>query len=63
MSAKVTMVRLVADGRTESFELGHAENIMRLPNSRWKVAEGEKVEWTENGFKPRENKERGSKSE
>lgn len=62
MSAKVTTVRLVAGERTEAFELAQAENIMRLPNSRWKVAEGEEVEWTEDGFRPRKNREGGSKS-
>ncbi len=60
MAAKVSYVRLTAGERTEVFEMEHAENIMRLPNTRWRVADDEKVEWTENGFRPKKNREGAS---
>lgn len=63
MGAKVTHVRLTAGERTEVFEIEHAERILSLPNSRWSVAKGEKVEWKDNGFRPSKNREGDSSSE
>jgi hypothetical protein len=60
MAAKVSYVRLTAGERTEVFEMEHAENLMALPNTRWRVADDEKVEWTENGFRPKKNREGAS---
>lgn len=62
MAAKVTHVRLTAGERTEVFDIEHAERILSLPNSRWSVAKGEKVEWTEDGFRPSKNREGDSDS-
>lgn len=53
MGAKVTTIRLQAGGRIATFEAEHAERLLRMPNNGgWKIAEGEKVELTENGFRP-----------
>lgn len=57
MGAKVTMVRLTAGERTESFEISHAERILAMENNGgWKVAKGEKLEWIDNGFRPVKDK-------
>jgi hypothetical protein len=63
MGAKVTHVRLTAGERTEVFEIEHAERILSLPNTKWSVAKGEKVEWKDNGFRPSKNREGDSSSE
>jgi hypothetical protein len=50
---KRTVVKLEANGRVVEFEPDHAERLLRMPNNGgWKIAKGEKLELTENGFKP-----------
>ncbi len=52
MKSKVTQVRLSANGRTRSFDVVHAERLLRMPNNGgWQIAEGENLVLTENGFK------------
>lgn len=64
MSTKVTMVRLTANGITRSFEISHAERLLRMPNNGgWQIAEGEKLELTDNGFKCIKDKRGGSATE
>lgn len=64
MASKVTMVRLSADGRTRSFEVSHAERLLRMPNNGgWHIAKGENVVLTENGFKSIKDKRGGSEAE
>lgn len=60
MGAKVTQVRLSATDcdRTRVFPLEEAEKILRQPNCCWVVAEGEKVEYTSNGFRCKSNSRR-----
>lgn len=59
--AKVTTIRLQAGDRVESFDIVHAERLLRMANNGgWKIADGEKVELTENGFKSIKDK-RGDK--
>lgn len=49
--AKVTKVRLVAplDGMSGEFELTHAERILRIRNTRWRLPEDSEYTF-ENGF-------------
>lgn len=63
MGAKVTRVRLQAGERIESFELGHAERLLKLQGTRWSVAGDENVEWTGNGFRPKKDRKRSQESE
>ena len=64
MSAKVTKVRLTSvGGLTEAFEIAHAENILRLPNCQWRIAEGEKFEWKDNAIRGKKNSGRAKVSE
>jgi hypothetical protein len=57
MASKVTTVRLRAGEIEREFEVGHAERLLRMPNNGgWHIADDEKVELTENGFKPRKHK-------
>lgn len=59
--AKVTHIRLQVGERVQSFEIGHAERLLRMANNGgWRIADGEKVELTENGFKSIKDK-RGNK--
>lgn len=59
MATKVTTIRLQVGERIEAFEVEHAERLLRMSNNGgWRVADDEKVEFTENGFRPRKNKER-----
>ena len=62
MSAKVTKVRLYAQsiGLTQAFEFEHAERILRLVNSKWRIADGEKFEWVNDAIRPVKNR-RGDK--
>ena len=57
MGAKVSTIRLQVGERIETFEAEHAERLLRMPNNGgWKIAEDEKVELTENGFRPIKHK-------
>ncbi len=51
--AKITKVRLEANGRVVEFEPDHAERLLRMENNGgWKIAKGEKLTLTEDGFRP-----------
>ena len=55
--AKITSVRLQAGDQVRVFEVEHAERLLRLPdNGGWHIADDEKVELTEDGFRPRKDK-------
>lgn len=63
MGAKVTTIRLQAGSRIEAFDAEHAERLLRMPNNGgWHIAEDEKVELTENGFRLKEHTKRTDKS-
>ena len=47
MSAKTTLVTLVAGEVTREFEFSHAERILRMPRSGWALPEGSKFEYSE----------------
>lgn len=50
---KTTKVKLEANGMVREFTPEHAERLLRMPNNGgWKIAKGEKLTLTENGFKP-----------
>ena len=56
MATKVNTMRLQGGGRIESFEIEHAERIVRMRNNGgWHIADDEKVEFTKNGFRPKKN--------
>lgn len=60
MATKVNTIRLQVGGRIESFEIEHAERILRMRNNGgWRIADDEKVEFTKNGFRPKKNNRRG----
>ncbi len=53
MASKITSVRLQVRDEVRVFEVEHAERLLRLPNNGgWHIADDEKVELTENGFRP-----------
>ena len=53
MVMKITKVKLEANGMVREFTPEHAERLLRMPNNGgWKIAKGEKLILTENGFKP-----------
>ena len=53
MASKITSVRLQVRDEVREFEVEHAERLLRLPdNGGWHIADDEKVELTENGFRP-----------
>lgn len=55
--ARITKIKLEANGRVEEFTPDHAERLLRMPNNGgWKIAKGEKIILTENGFKPTKDK-------
>lgn len=57
MGIKVSTIRLQVGERIETFGAEHAERLLRMPNNGgWKIAEDEKVELTENGFRPIKHK-------
>lgn len=61
---KTTSVRLQVGSRIETFEIEHAERLLRMPNNGgWKIAKGEKLILTENGFKPIRHREGDSSAE
>ena len=56
MATKVNTIRLQVGGRIESFEIEHAERILRMRNNGgWHIADDEKVEIKKNGFRPKKN--------
>ena len=56
MATKVNTIRLQVGGRIESFEIEHAERILRMRNNGgWHIDDDEKVEFTKNGFRPKKN--------
>lgn len=57
MAAKITSVRLQVRDEVREFEVEHAERLLRLPdNGGWHIADDEKVELTENGFRPKKDR-------
>ena len=53
MASKITSVRLQVRDEVREFEVEHAERLLGLPdNGGWHIADDEKVELTENGFRP-----------
>ena len=51
MAAKKTMVVLEANGITQEFEFSHAERLLRMPkNGGWKLPDGSKFEFVNNGL-------------
>lgn len=63
MEAKMTTIRLQVGDRIEAFDAEHAERLLRMPiNGGWHVAPDEKVEFTENGFRPKKNRRGDSSS-
>lgn len=57
MGARISSVRLQVGDRIETFGLEHAERLLRMPNNGgWHIADNEKVELTENGFRPVKDK-------
>lgn len=57
MATKITEVRLQVGDRIRTFDAEHAERLLRYPdNGGWHIADDEKVELTENGFRPRKDK-------
>jgi hypothetical protein len=57
MNAKTTTVTLVANGVTREFEYSHAERLLQMPNNGgWKLAEGSKYEFVNNGLRSCGNK-------
>jgi hypothetical protein len=57
MASKITSVRLQVGDRIETFEVEHAERLLRYPdNGGWRIADDEKVELTENGFRPKKDR-------
>ena len=57
MGARISSVRLQVGDRIETFGLEHAERLLKMPNNGgWHIADNEKVELTENGFRPVKDK-------
>lgn len=46
----------------QSFEIGHAEQILRLPNSQWVIADNEKYEYKDNAIIRRADKKSGGEA-
>lgn len=58
MKAKETKVRLYADSLnlTKAFEFSHAEKLLRLRNTEWRIADNEKFEWKDDAIRPKKNR-------
>lgn len=57
MAAKKTLVLLVSVSGTErEFSFEHAERLLRMPRSGWKLAEKSPYEFSENALHRRANK-------
>lgn len=59
--AKVTRVALatVAEGAIREFDIDHAERILKIPNSGWKIPKDSDFELTADGTINRRNKGKG----
>ena len=60
MKAKTTMVTLEANGVTEDFEFSHAERILRLPRTDWRLPDNSKYEFKDNALHFKGNSEKGN---
>lgn len=60
MNAKTTTVTLVANGVTRDFEFSHAENILRLPRTNWRLPKDSEFEFKNNALQRRGNKKKGN---
>ena len=59
--AKTTTVTLNANGVGDyDFEISHAERILRIPNTVWRLAD-KNFEWIDNALQRRRIKEKGDK--
>ena len=56
MSAKQTFVTLSADGVTREFEFSHAERILKMPNSGWRLPDESQFEFVENAIRRKQIK-------
>lgn len=56
MGAKRTTIILSADGITREFEFSHAERLLRMPNSGWRLPETSKYEFVGNAIRHRQHK-------
>lgn len=65
MKAKVTKVRLYAQSLnlTEAFEFSHAEKLLRLRKTEWRIADKENFEWNNNAIRPKKNRSGANCSE
>lgn len=63
MGAKRTTVVLSADGITREFEFSHAERLLRMPNSGWRLPESSKFEFVGNGLIVRRYKKGNSEEQ
>lgn len=63
MRGKVTTINLQVGDIVRAFDAEHAERLLRMRyNGGWRIADGEKVELTENGFRPVKDKRGDSAS-
>lgn len=56
MSAKQTFVTLSADGVTRTFEFSHAERILKMPNSGWRLPDESQFEFVDNAIRRKQIK-------
>jgi hypothetical protein len=54
--AKTTMVSLIrlADGKAMEFEVGHAENILKMKDSGWQLPKDSEYEYKDGTIVPRD---------
>lgn len=57
MNAKTTEVFLKANGETLGFGFEHAERLLGLPGSVWKLAENSPYEFIDNALRIKQNTE------
>lgn len=62
MNAKKTTVTLVANGVTQEFEISHAERVLNLPRTSWKLADN-RFEFVDNALHYCGNKGKGKQGE
>ena len=56
MSAKQTFVTLSADGVTREFEFSHAERILKMPNSGWRLPDDSQFEFVDHAIRRKQIK-------
>lgn len=56
MGAKQTFVTLSADGVTRAFEFSHAERILNMPNSGWRLPDESKFEFVNHAIRRKQIK-------